>query len=145
MVDNHCISAHLCCRKSIFWNSRVFLSLHPVPGRQTRRHITAWDSLWYAVFDKYTLHVGEISDELLRLMTTANLQSWSLVLSVESVWYIQVSQLQPVFQPNDSAFSSLLHKQKYQLREFGFPCTWQLWSLFERSTQGWLYGLRKAN
>ena len=40
IVDNHCISAHLCCRHSIAWNSWVFPPLHPVSGRQTRRHIT---------------------------------------------------------------------------------------------------------
>ena len=73
-----------------------------------------------------------------------NFELWCLVLSVELVWYIQRSQLQPVLSVNDSDISILLHKPQSQLSKFSFPCTWQLWSLFERSTQGCLYGLRKA-
>ena len=73
-----------------------------------------------------------------------NFELWCLVLSVELVWYIQRSKPQPVLPVYHNNISILLHKQQYQLSEFSFPCTCQLWSLFERSTQGWLYGLRKA-
>ena len=73
-----------------------------------------------------------------------NFELWCLVLPVELVWYIQRSKPQPVLPVYDSNISILLHKQQYQLSGFSFPCTCQLWSFFERSTQGWLYGLRKA-
>ena len=73
-----------------------------------------------------------------------NFEHWCLVLSVELVWYIQSSQLQPALLTNDSDIAILLHKQQYQLSEFSFLCTWQLWQLFLEKYTGWLYGLRKA-
>ena len=73
-----------------------------------------------------------------------NFELWCLMVSVELVWYIQSSQLQPVLSVNDSDISFILYNQQYQLSEFSFPCTWQLWSVFARITQCWLYGLRKA-
>ena len=127
MVDNHSRSVHLCSRDCIAWNSRVFKPLHPVSG----------------IVDTPS-NILQLAQALKAGDHSHNFELWCLVLSVELVWYIQRSKLQPVLPVYDSNISILLHKQQYQLSEFSFPCTCQLWSLFERSTQGWLYGLRKA-
>ena len=147
MVDNHSISVHLCSRDCIAWNSRVFKPLHPVSGRHTRQKFAAC-TVCCSQF-MISTHCRSVKFLMSCLALKAgdhsnNFELWCLVLSVELVWYIQRSKLQPVLPVYHSNISILLHKQQYQLSEFSFPCTCQLWSLFERSTQGWLYGLRKA-
>ena len=147
MVDNHCGSAHLCSQDSIAWNSPVFPLLHPISGRHTRRHIATCTVCGRQFMISTHCRSVKFLTSCLALKTcdhSPNFALWCLVLSVELVWYIQRRKLQPVLSVNDSDISILLHKQQYQLSNFSFPCTWQLWSLFKRSTQGWLYGLRKA-
>ena len=148
MVDTHCRSAHLCCRDVITaWNSWVFLPLHPVSGRHTRWHIAACT----VCGRQFMINIHCRSVKFLMCCSTLktgdhipNFELWCFVISVELVWYIHRSRLQPVLSVNDSNISILLHKQQYQLVEFRFPCTWQLCSLCERSTNDWLYSLRKA-
>ena len=143
MVDNHCRSDHLCCRDSIAWNSPVFPPLYPVSGRHIRRHIATCTVCGRQLMISKDCSSVKFLMSCLALKTcdhSPNFELWCLVLSVELVWYIQRSKLQPVLSVNDSDISILLHKQQYQLNNF----TWQLWSLFKRSSQGWLYGLKKA-
>ena len=131
MVDNHCRSIHLCCRDSIAWNSRVFPPLHSVSG--TRRHIAACTVCgWQFMISTHCSSVQflMICPALKTGDHSPNFELWRLVLSVELIWYIQRSQLQPALLVNDSDITILFHKQQYQLSEFGFPCTWQLWQLF---------------
>ena len=147
MVDNHSRSVHLCSRDCIAWNSRVFKPLHPVSGRHARQHIAACTVCCRQFM--ISTHCRSVKFLMSCLALKAgdhshNFELWCLVLSVELVWYIQRSKLQLVLPVYHSNISILLHKQQYQLSKFIFPCTCQLWSLFERSTQGWLYGLRKA-
>ena len=145
MVDNHCRSIHLCCRYSIAWNSQVFPPLHPVSG--TRRHIAACTVCgWQFMISTHSSSVKFLmSCSALKTGDhSPNFKLWCLVLSVELDWYIQSSQLQPALLINDSDIAILLHKQQYQLSEFSFICTWQLWQLFLEKYTGWLYGLRKA-
>ena len=147
MVDNHSRSVHLCSRDCIAWNSRVFKPLHPVSGRHARQKIAACTVCCRQFMISTHCRSVKFLMSCLALKTgdhSHNFELWCLVLSVELVWYIQRSKLQPVLPVYHSNISILLHKQQYQLSEFSFPCTCQLWSLFERSTQGWLYGLRKA-
>ena len=61
-----------------------------------------------------------------------NLELWCLVLLVELVWYIQMSELQHVLSVSDSDKANLVNHAhgNYDIS-------------FVRSTQGWLYGLRK--
>ena len=147
MVDNHCRSAHLCCRDSITWYSSVFLPLYPVSGRHTRRHIATCTVRGRQFMIRPDCRSVKFLMSCLALKScdhSPNLELWCLMLSVELVWLSQRSKLQPVLLVNDSNISILLHKQQYQWSDFSFPCTWRLWSLFKRSTQGWLYGLKKA-
>ena len=147
MVDNHSRSVHLCSRDCIAWNSRVFKPLHPVSGRHARQHIAACTVCCRHFMISTHCRLVKFLMSCLALKAgdhSHNFELWCLVLSVELVWYIQRSKLQPVLPVYHSNISIFLHKQQYQLSEFSFPCTCQLWSLFERSTQGWLYGLRKA-
>ena len=147
MVDNHCRSAHLCCQDSIARNSPVFPPPHPISGRHTRRHIATCTVCGRHFMISTHCRSVKFLTSGLALKTCyhiPNFELWCLVLSVELVWYIQRRKLQPVLSVNDSDISILLHKQQYQSSDFSFPCTWQLWSLFKRSTQGCLYGFRKA-
>ena len=147
MVDNHCRSAHLCCQDSIDSNSPVFPPPHPISGRHTRRHIATCTVCGRQFMISTHCRSVKFLTSGLALKTcdhSPNFELWCFVLSVELVWYIQRKKLQPVLSVNDSDISILLHKQQYQLSDFSFPCTWQLWSLFKRSTQGCLYGFRKA-
>ena len=132
MVENHCRSANLCCRDSIACNSRVFPQLHPLSVRRTRWHITACTVCGRQF--TITTHCRSVKFMMSCLALkngdhSPNFELWCLVLSVELVWYIQSSQLQPVLSVNDGDISILLHNQQYQLSEFSFPCTWQLWSV----------------
>ena len=147
MVDNHWRSARLCCRDNVTWHSSVFLPLYPVSGRHTRRHIATCTVRGRQFMISTDCRSVKFMMSCLVLKTcdhSPNLELWCLMLSVELVWYIQRSKLQPVLSVNDSNISIFLHKQQYQLSGFSFPCTWQLRSFFKRSTQGWLYGLKKA-
>ena len=147
MVDNHSRSVHLCSRDCITWNSRVFKPLHPVSGRHTRQHIAVCTVCCRQFMISTHCRSAKFLRSCLALKAgdhSPNFEFWCLVLSVELVWYIQRNQLQPVLSVNDSNIFIRLHKPQYQLSKFSFPCTWQLWSLFERSTQGWLYGLKKT-
>ena len=133
MVDNHCRSAHLCCRERITWNIKVFPPLHPVSGRHARWHIAACTVCGRQFMISTRCRSVKFLMSRLALKTgyhSPNFKLWRLMLSVELVWYIQRSQLQPVLSVNDSDISILLHKQQYLLSVFSFPCTWQLWSYF---------------
>ena len=133
MVDNHCRSAHLCCRERIAWNIKVFPPLHPVSGRLTRWHIAACIVCGRQFMISTCCRSVKFLMSCLALKAgdhSPNFELWCLMLSVELVWYIQRSQLQPVPSVSDSDISILLHKQQYPLSEFSSPCTWQLWSYF---------------
>ena len=148
MVNNHCRSARLCCRDSIAWNSPVVPPLYPVSGRHTRRHIATCTGCGRQLMISTDCRSVKFLMSCSALKTcdhSPSFELWCLGLSVELVWYIQRSKLQSVLSVNDSDISILLHKQQYQLRKFSFPCAWQLWSLFKRSTRGWLYGLKKGH
>ena len=126
-------------------NIRDFPPLHPVSGRHIRQHIAACTVCGRQFMISTYCRSVTFLMSCLALKTgdhSPNIELWCLVLSVESGWYIQMGQLQHV---NDNDISILLHKWQYQSSELSLSCTWQLWSLFERSTQVWLYGLRKAN
>ena len=129
MVDNHCRSAHLCRRERIAWNIKVFPPLHPVSGRHTRWHIAACTVCCMQFMISTRCRSVKFLMSCLALKTgdhSPNFKLWCLMLSVELVWYIQRSQLQPVLSVSDI----LLHKQQYPLSEFSFPWSWQLWSYF---------------
>ena len=135
MVDNHSRSVHLCSRDCIARNSRVFKPLHPASGRHARQHIAPC-TVCCGQF-MISTHCRSVKFLMSCLALKAgdhshNFELWCLLLSVELVWYIQRSKLQPVPPVYDSNISILLHKQQHQLSEFRFPCTCQLWSLFER-------------
>ena len=142
MADDHCRSAHLCCRDRIAWTIKVFPPLHPVSGKHTRWHITAC-----TVCGRQFM-IGTRCRSVKFLMSCLalkigdhgpNFKLWCLMLSVELVWYIHRSQLQPVLSVSDSDISILLHKQQHPLSAHG-----NYDHIFEWSTQCWLYGLRKA-
>ena len=121
MVDNHCRSAHLCCRDSIAWNSPVFPPLYPVSGRHTRRHFATCTGCGRQLMISTDCRSVKFLMSCLALKTcdhSPNFELWCLVLSVELVWYIQRSKLQSVLSVNDSDISILLHKQQYQLSKF---------------------------
>ena len=146
MVDNHCRSAHPCCQYSIAWNSQGIPPLYPVSGRHTRWHTAACTVCGRQFMINTHCRSVKLLMSCLALKTgdhSPYFEVWCLVLSVKLAWYIQRSQLQPVLPVSDSIIY-LLRKQQYNLSELSFPCTWQLWSFFERSTQDWLYSLRKA-
>ena len=145
MLDNHCRSAHLYCRHSISWNSRVFPPLHSVSG--TSRHIAAYTVCCRQFRIITHCRSMKFLMSCLALKTgehSPNFELWCLVLSVELVWNIQRSQLQPVLSVNDSDISILLHRQQYQLSEFSLPCARQSFSLCEKSNQGWLHDSRET-
>ena len=147
MVDNHYRSVHLCCQDCIAWNNPVFPPLRSVSGRHTRRHIATCTVCGRQFMISTHCRWVKFLMSCLALKTcdqSPNFELWCLVLSVELAWYIQRRKLQPVLSVNDCDIPILLHNQQYQLSDFSFPCTWQSWSLFKRSTQSWLYGLRKA-
>ena len=149
MVDNHCRSAHLCCQDKIASPETAQSFHHSIqyqvdtPGDIFQLAQSVVGSL---MISTHCRSVKFLTSGL-ALKTcdhSTNFELWCLVLSVELDWYIQRRKLQPVFSVNDSGISILLHKQQYQLSDFSFPCTWQLWSIFKRSTQGCLYGFRKS-
>ena len=119
-----CRSAQLCCRYSITRNSRVFPPLHPLLVRHTGQHITACTVCGRQFMITTHCRSVKFMVSFLALRTgdhSPNFELWYLVLSVELVWYIQSSQLQPVLSVNDSNISILLHNQQYQLHSEHHP------------------------
>ena len=93
---------------------------------------------------KHTLQIGETDDLLSYEDWWPQPQLRTLVPCAISGISLIHSQLHHVLSVNDTDISFILPKHQYQLSDFSSRCAWQLWSLFERSTEGWLYSLRKA-